>query len=370
MIATLAISAAATGLPPGHDSPGDIRVSGGTEKGPPMLVFACDGPTADLERLFSQPGVISDLQELHAGISLALPELSAERARIVRKLNQAGIPVTAWLALPGDQGYYLNAGNAQLAAARFVEFESWTTTFGLQWAAVGLDIEPNIQEFHAFKQGSRWRFAVTLAERYFDFSRVKRARESYAVLIRSIQAHGYPVETYQFPFLADERKIHSTLLQRLAGIVEAAGDREVLMVYSSFNPKLGSALLWAYGPDAQAIAVGITTGSDSDPQFVPLNWEQFSRDLIVAHHFSQTIGVYSLAGCVQQGFLHRLTAMDWDQSIVISAESVRQAFQFRARVQRVLWVGSQLPYFAAMILVAIALLLRRWRKRRRHSADK
>jgi hypothetical protein len=57
----------------------------------PLLVFACDGPTTNLDRLLSRPAVIADLEDLNAGISLALPDLSPERARIVLKLNQAGI---------------------------------------------------------------------------------------------------------------------------------------------------------------------------------------------------------------------------------------------------------------------------------------
>jgi hypothetical protein len=105
------------------------------------------------------------------------------------------------------------------------------------------------------------------------------------------------------------------------------------MLYTSFNPALGSGLIWVCGPDAQAIAVGSTRGSDSDPHFLPLNWEEFSRDLIVAHRFSPIIGVYSLEGCVRQGFLRRLTTLDWNQSIVIPAESVQKATRLRARVQ-------------------------------------
>jgi hypothetical protein len=56
--------------------------------------------------------------------------------------------------------------------------------------------------------------------------------------------------------------------------VDVRGDREVLMLYTSFNQSLDSALIWVYGPDAQAIAVGSTTGPTSDPHFARLNWEE------------------------------------------------------------------------------------------------
>jgi hypothetical protein len=358
--AILSISIGTFAQAPANGSPGNIHVQGRV----PQLVFACDGSTSELESLFSQPDVLSDLKDLHAGIALALSDLSPDRAQIVRQLNSAGIPVTAWLALPVEQGYYLNSANAPEAAARFATFQTWTSTYELQWAGVGLDIEPNIKDF-ATLRNSKWRLAWTLIGRYFDMERVRRARESYSSLIREIQAHGYPVETYQFPFIKDARRVHSTLLERLAGIVDVRGDLEVLMIYTSFNQRLDSALIWVYGPEAQAIAVGVTRGSKATPRFTPLNWEDFSCDLIVASHFSQVVGVYNLQGSVQQGFLPRLKTMNWDQSVEISADSIRKATQLRARVQRAIWLVAHLPYFAAAILIAIIWILARQITRKR-----
>jgi hypothetical protein len=340
---------------------GDVHIT--NEGGPPQIIFATDGSTNDVESLFSQPNLISDLKAIDAGIALALPDLSPGRARIVRQLNTAGIPVTAWLALPGEQGYYLNAGNAAQAAARFAAFQTWTSANGLQWAAVGLDIEPSIQEFGSI-QNNKSRLVWTLIKRYFDMQRIQRARESYSSLIREIQAHGYRVETYQFPFLADERRAHSTLLERLAGIVDVQGDREVLMIYTSFNQQLDSALIWVYGPDAQAIAIGSTSGPETAQHFTRLTWNEFSRDLIVASHFSHVVGVYNLAGCVKQGFLPRLKAMNWNQSVEISANSIQQATKFRARVQRAIWLVAHLPYLALAIVIAMTWILAHRRKRK------
>jgi hypothetical protein len=372
LAATAILSISIGGFAQGQDNRprGDIRISGENKGGPAQLVFACDGSTSELETLFSQPDVLSDLKDLHAGIALALQDLSPDRARIVRQLNSAGIPVTAWLALPAEQGYYLNAANAPEAAARFAAFQTWTSTYGLQWAGVGLDIEPNIKDF-ATLRNSKWRLARTLSGRYFDMERVRRARESYSSLIREIQAHGYRVQTYQFPFISDARRVRSTLLERLAGIVDVKGDLEVLMIYTSFNHRLDSALIWVYGPDAQAIAVGVTSGSTTAPRFTPLNWEDFSRDLIVASHFSHVVGIYNLQGSVQQGFLPRLKTMNWNQSVEIPGDSIRKARQLRARIQRALWLVAHLPYFAAAILIAITWILtqRSSRKRLQRSSE-
>src|ERR1035438_7972359 len=88
------------------------------QRGPgalPQLVFACELDTDKLRTLFSKPDVIRDLKDLHAGVSLALQDYSPGRAQMVQELNQAGVPVIAWLALPPAKGYYFNADNASEA---------------------------------------------------------------------------------------------------------------------------------------------------------------------------------------------------------------------------------------------------------------
>jgi hypothetical protein len=343
----------------GQKFPGDIRIEANPH---PQLGFACELATDQLQSLFSRQDVIDDLRQLNAEVSLSLADLSPGRAAVVQKLNQAGVPVTAWLALPAEQGYYVNAANAPEAAARFAEFEKWTREYGLRWARVGLDIEPTLQDFGAVTGGNPTRLVAAVVRRYFDLGRVSRARNAYAALIRRIQAGGYPVETYQFPFIADARKVHSTLLERLFGIVDVRGDREVLMTYTSFNHTLDAALIWEYGPEAQTLTVGVTAG---DPQpasrFGPLTWDELSRDLLVAGHFSPVVGVYSLEGCVQRGYLPRLKTMDWSRSVTIPAEASRKVIQLRARIQSAIWIASHLPYFAAAIFLVDLWLI--WRRR-------
>lgn len=336
---------------------GQVRVTAPDEH--PQLNFASQMETAALQSLFSDPEVIRDLRKLNAGVTLSVVDLSPGRAEVVRQLNSAGIPVTAWLALPRQQGYYLNASNAAQAEARFTEFQKWTSDSGLRWSGVGLDIEPNLQEFNGFG-----RAALAALKRLVDPNTVTRARIAYKSFIARIESAGYSVETYQFPFIADEREVHSTLLERLFGIVDVRGDREVLMLYSSFNRSADSALIWQYGPSAQRIVVGITAG---DPQagarMSSLSWEELSHDVIVAGHFSPVVGIYNLEGCVRRGLLAQLITLDWNQPVIISADQNRQMIRFRARVQAAIWTLSRLPYFALGVSMVDAwfLFLRRRR---------
>ena len=185
-----------------------------------------------------------------------------------------------------------------------------------------------------------------------------------------MQSRGYYVQTYQLQFIADERRVHTTLLERMSGIVDVRGNEEVLMLYTSLNHSIGAGMIWKYGPEAQTIAVGSTASSGDptmDAKFPVLNWDEFSRDVIVARYFSRRVGVYSLEGCVRQRFIAKLKTADWSQPVVIPAESISKAARFRRLVYALLWIGSHLLYFIIAFLIAIVWLLRvffRWCKRR------
>jgi hypothetical protein len=331
----------------------------------PELIFACDRPTPELNTLFTT-ALISDLQQLKAGIALSTEDLSPQRAQVVHRLNAAGIPMIAWIALPKAEGYYVNASNPAQTRARFEEFDKWTKANDLHWQAVGLDIEPTLSEYGAL-MGHKGQLLSLMLHRAFDAARVRRAREDYEALVREMQGRRYYVQTYQLEFIADERKAHTTLLERIFGIVDVRGNEEVLMLYTSFNHEVGAGIIWQYGPDTQTVAVGSTAtigDAGMDAKFPPLNWKEFSRDLIVARHFSKRVGVYSLEGCVRQGFISRLKSMNWNQATVIPAKSVGKAAGFRKFVFLLLWVGSHLVYFVLAFLLAITWLIRFIVKRR------
>jgi hypothetical protein len=338
----------------------EVKGPGGAR---PQIFFACcDQGMSDMDSWVSNPEVISQLQQLHAGLAVEISDFSAERAQAVRKLNEDGIPLTAWLVISREQGHYLNGFNAPEAAERFTQFEKWTQENELKWGAVGLDIEPNfqhLQEVHRHRGAFLW----LLTKRFFDYGQVERGRGAYRALIGRIQASGYTVQTYQMPFLAEERAVHSTLLERLFGIVDVRGNEEVLMAYSSFNHAAGGGIPLIYGPQTETLAVG-TTLDDKAAGVTALSWEEFSRDLIVAAHFSHVVGVYSLEGCIRHGFLPRMIALDWGQTVTISAEQIAAAQKFDRNLRHAIWIFSRLPYVVAVLPVVVVVLVW-WRIRRR-----
>ena len=338
-----------------------IRVQGSGVT--PQLMFACcDQGVDQMQSLFADPRVFADLKDLHAGLGVAIVDFTPQRAELVRRLNRDGIPVIAGLGMPPEQGFYFNAENAPEAAARFAAFDAWSREQGLRWDGVGLDIEPNFAELASLK-GHRWRLFTTLLWRAVDVQRMHRAQRVYSALIANIRSRGHFVQTYQLPYLPVERKAHSSLLDRMLGTVDVRGDQEVLMLYTSYAGPAGAAIIWKLGPDAQSIAICCT---DGDPAANPavLDWSRFSRDLIVASHFSHVIGVYDLEGCVRQGFLPRLKTMNWSQSVTIPAVAIRSANHHLRMLRLVLWISSHLLYLVFVLLLAIALIGWRWRVRK------
>jgi hypothetical protein len=336
----------------------------------PQIGFACELENGPLQKLFNTPGLISDIKDMNANISLALIDFSPERAEIVHRLNEAGIPVIAWLVLPWEQGYYMNASNAPQSAVCFNNFEKWTATNNLKWAAVGIDVEPNIKEFGDLLKAGKGKLISTIIGRSLSLKRVKQAKEArsaYSALIQHIQSRGYKVQTYQLNFVADERKINSTILDRVVDVVTTRGDIEALMIYTSFDHESGSAAVWSYGADAQAIIVGITGGgadTTSNSMDIPLNWNELSRDLIVASHSTNDIGIFSLEGCVRQGFIPKLKNFDWNQSVIISHEIIKKGERFRKMIQTILWIFTNMAYIIALILMLLTWLFWRMYKRK------
>ncbi|MBV9094601.1 MAG: hypothetical protein JO132_12110 [Streptosporangiaceae bacterium] len=323
----------------------------------PELTFACELDPARLAGLFADSSVIEDLLALGARVALMVSDFSAERAEVVRRLNVAGIPVVGIPLLPLAQGYYFTADNAAQAAERYQQWQAWTRRHGLAWAGVGLDIEPDARMYLQIMDNP-WGLAPMLLPRLFDRARPQRSRTAYRELVDRIRADGWAVENYQFPLIADERRVGSTLLQRLA-LVDVRTDLEVWMIYSSFMRALGPGLIWSNGPEAAAIGVG-TTGGGPDipgsPQMPSLGWEELARDLRLATRWCDQILIHSLEGCVWQGFLGRLRSFDWTDTAT-SPERAWAARGFRTCLRAALRASAH-PWIMLSVAAVSCCLIR------------
>ncbi len=329
----------------------------------PHLTFFCELGSSDLSALFTDPEIIRQLTELQASISLGLLDLSTERAKVAHQLYQAGVPLHAWLLLPMEQGYWFNLDNASQALQRYQAFRQWTLENGLHWEAVGLDIEPDIRLMRSFEQGLAAGIATVL-RRLLAKPTGEDAKNHYLQLVQTIQNDGWEVESYQFPLIVDERRARSNFIQTLGRIIDLPVNREVLMLYSSFFRPHGAAILASYAGEAGGVGLGVTGGGVDTGGLVdarPLDWNEFQRDLLLASRYSDQLYIFSLEGCIQQGFLEKISQLDWSQKVMLPSADTQRIQRYRTLMRAFLWITTH-PWRLIGLLV-IPMLFWRWLRR-------
>ena len=326
----------------------------------PHLTFFCEMDSPELAALFSGPEIIRELTVLKASISLGLLDLSAERAKVAHQLNQAGIPLHAWLLLSMEQGYWFNLDNASQALQRYQAFRRWTLENGLHWEAVGLDIEPDIRLMQSFKRGLAAGIKTVIG-RLQTRSAGENAKNHYLQLVQTIQNDGWKVESYQFPLIVDERRARSRFIQTLGRIIDLPVDREVLMLYSSFFRPHGAVILASYASEAGGIGLGVTGGGVDTDGLVdsrPLDWNELQRDLLLASQYSDQLYIFSLEGCIRQGLLEKISQLDWSQKVMLPSADTQRIQRYRTLMRAFLWTTAH-PW-ALIGLLVIPLLF--WRR--------
>jgi hypothetical protein len=321
----------------------------------PNLTFFCELPADEMAKLFSSIELIKQLRQLNANISMGLLDLSSTRADVVKKLTRAGIPVTAWLLVPKEQGYWTNLDNVPANVTFYGQFKKWTAANNLQWAAVGLDIEPHMDRIGLLSLN--WiEYLPDLFKRLFRVSHFRRAEADLRAFVNLIRSDGFAVETYNFPFVIEERNASSEIITRALGTPPLDADREVLMLYSSFFEKDGDAILWSYAHQAKAIGVGSTGGGvdlAEGEQLKSMRWIDLRRDLLLVKGFTNHIYIFSLEGCVKNDYLDRLLSLDWSAKVIPPIAEGREIDSIRKTSQGLLWLLSHplpLLYFALVLL--------------------
>jgi hypothetical protein len=310
---------------------------------PPKLTFFVELEAEPLAALFERPEVVPFLTAGECALSMGLLDLSPSRASVVRKLESSGVPVTAWLLLDVEDGYWLNADNADRARERWHQVVEWSEREGLRFHRVGLDVEfPRVESEGMIRDRRRAFFSMLRRRRTRE--QVRGAERAYEGLVAEIRASGRTVEAYHFPHLLDERAAGTMLLRRSLGLVDVPVDAEVYMLYSSY---LGRAGARAYFQDAPCIALGVTGGGvnaqnpDAKGRF--LSWERLEDDLRAAATQARDVYVFSLEGCAERGMLEPIRALRWDEPAPkLPPKEERQARRSR-RLTR--WVLRAEPLF-------------------------
>ena len=328
---------------------------------PAQLTFFTELEKGPLTALFCEHGVVDQLVALKASVSMGILDFCDERAEVVRLLNARGVPVIAWQLLPKEKGYWYHLNNAPDAVDRYRQFREWSLRENLKWDAIGIDIEPDINEIQQLLQ-RRFRTLSNFFKRLWNRKQFEESCAIYQSLVESMRADGYSVQSYECFFMADERKVGSTLLNRLFGLADIPADKRVAMLYSSYFRPVGIGVLGIYAQTADAAAIGLTGGGVALEGFDhkrPMSWDEFSRDLRIANRCCHgDVHVFSLEGCVERGYLERLAHFDWNKSADCPRHltvllKVARIFSLGA-----LWLLAHTRYLLAMVALLIWVLLR------------
>jgi hypothetical protein len=339
----------------------------------PRLIFFTELEGVDLLSLLQHPKLLAGLVAEHFGVALSVARLDDARAQAARLLNAHGVPLIAWLLLPPEAGFAFNLQNYPQAIAHYRAFRAWSLEHKLSFEAVGLEIEAPPDED---PRNPQWGLRE-IARRFWlagENVLYPSAHAAYTEMIGAIRHDGYEAHTFQMPFVADDRRAGTTMVQRALDIMDLPADVDVLMCSSCvpserLDNDLGGALIASYGPSADAIGVGSASEDDAGEEVVRLPWLALRRDLLLAAHYTDTIYVFSLEDCVERGLLDKIATLEWNAP-------ARPAAGKRALVRGLRWlllailVGGRFgPQTLAWAGWGLALLLW-WRGRRRNKECK
>ncbi|HEU4884843.1 MAG TPA: hypothetical protein VFT45_21475, partial [Longimicrobium sp.] len=129
------------------------------------------------------------------------------------------------------------------------------------------------------------------------------------------------------------------------------------MLYTSFVRPHGQGFLDFYARHFPAVAVGVTGGGveeglDPPP---PLTWDEFARDLRLTRRHTRDIHVFSLEGCVEQGYLERLEDFDWGIPTHAPPDALERAAELTRRMKFALRALDR-PHVASLAATAAVVV--------------
>jgi len=93
----------------------------------------------------------------------------------------------------------------------------------------------------------------------------------------------------------------------------------------------------------------------------PLDWEELSRDLRLAWYWCEDLYIFSLEGCVRQGYMGRLKGFQWDYPILLPDDQIRRVNGWRGTIRSGLWLFAHplVPLFTMFGVFALYKVVQR-----------
>jgi hypothetical protein len=317
-----------------------------------IISFFNEQKSPELVKLFKDSSLIPNLQAIHGEIRMGTLDLNAERASVVKRLNEAGVPVVAWLVLTEEDGYFSNSINADLSSKRYQEIKAWANQYQIKLKGIGLDFEIDMNDLKLARQSPFKLIYKMYARLYEDDSHFTMARLKYDTLVAQIKADGYEVEGYYMPYINDEAAAGKTSIQKMARFIKYETGKDIPMLYSSLNGN-GDGLLKIYGEDVKLYAAGLgSTGGGLDSASL-LSYEQLAHDMNVAFKTVKEVHIFSLEGAVKAGMMPKLLNYKYDSAVAYDQKAIQSAISVQKKVK---FISTILSY-PTLFLVSILLIL-------------
>ena len=273
-------------------------------------------------------------------------DLTPERAGIVKKLNDAGVPVVAWVVLSEEDGYFSNSINADLSKKRYQEIKDWADKNQLKLKAIDMN------DLKLAKSSPIKLVYKMFTRLYEDDNNLKSAKLKYDTLMAQVKADGYAVEGYYFPFITDEVANGTTSIQKMARFIPYKTGNDIPMLYSSLNGN-GDGMLKLYGADIHLYATGLgSTGGGIDTSGL-LTYDRLVHDMNVAFKTVKEVHIFSLEGAVKSGMLSQLLSYQYDSTVAYNQNEIEGSISVQKKVKLI----STILSYPTLVLLTILLII-------------
>jgi hypothetical protein len=321
-----------------------------------VISFFNELKSPELVQLFKDSTLIPNLQAIHGEIRMGTLDLTSERAGIVKKLNEAGIPVVAWVVLTEEDGYFSNSINADLSKKRYQEIKNWANQNQLKFKAIGFDFEIDMNDLKLAKLNPLKLVYKMFTRLYDDDNNLKLAKLKYDTLMAQVKADGYAVEGYYMPYINDEVANGTSSIQKMARFIRYETGNDIPMLYSSLNGN-GDGMLKLYGADIHLYAAGLgSTGGGIDTSGL-LTYERLVHDMNVAFKTVKEVHIFSLEGAVKSGMLSKLLSYKYDSTVAYDQNEIEGSISVQKKVKLISSILSYPTLFLLTILLIVTLLI-------------
>lgn len=323
----------------------------------PIVTYICNMSSHAMAD-FWRDEVYAHLSINRMRICMAMRDTTDTRAAIVRQLNRHRIPVVAWI-VPEEQAANRDFRMHDAAAfqARYQHIHQWGVAHGLRWDAIGIDIEPDIRDTIRFGDEPNVDYH-TLIQRFGNRWHIEDATTTYQQIMARIHADGHTSESYEVPFVRDDRVSQSTVARRLLGLPDLAAHQTVVRLCSSTARPYGPGLITTYAPEYTAAIIGNVDAGDNNNH--PLSLVELMRDVAhVAACGVKHIYIAEMTHIFGLGWHEHIAQPTWlRQPLPVADETHRQVARMRAGLRALLWAGAR-PAVLLPLLIPVLLLVRR-----------